>query len=215
MPHTAEHDIFVGAARSPAGRPATSQGLEWLWQHLRDLQRPFVLDCGPVSPASLQVLLRRNAKFYAADLITPLFEADPKLWDRSGKTPVFLAKEYLSQLPAVPEGSLAAILCWNLFDLAPHDALPDITARLFSLLQPLGALFCVLREPQHSAGLERRWWLETLTSYGNQSDPKRTFPYPAVSNREMERLADGASIKTFLTRSGRREILAMRRQEQA
>jgi len=30
----------------------------------------------------------------------------------------------------------------------------------------------------------------------------------------MERLAADASIKTFLTRSGRREILVMRRQQQ-
>ena len=215
MPRTAEHDISAGAARSPSGRPATSQGLEWLWQHLRDLKRPNILDCGPVSPVTLQVLLQRDAKFYAADLITPLFQSDPKLWDHSGKRPVFLVKEFLNQLPAVPEGSLAVILCWNLFDLAPHDALPDITAQLFSLLRPLGALFCVLREPQHPAGVEPRWWLETLTSYGSQSGAKKAFPYPAVSNREMERLAAGASIKTFLTRSGRREILAMRRQEQA
>ncbi|MGH9356983.1 MAG: hypothetical protein ACRD10_12700 [Terriglobia bacterium] len=213
MPSTVEHYISAAAARSPGGRPAGSQGLEWLMQHLRDLSRPSVLDCGPISPVTLQTLLARDAKFYAADLITPLFQSEARLWDHSGKTPVFLVKEFLTDLPVVPEGSLAAILCWNLFDLAPHDALPDIASKLFFLLRPLGALFCVLREPQHPAGVERRWWLETLTSYGSQSEAKKAFPYPAVSNREMERLAPGSSIKTFLTRSGRREILVMRRQE--
>ncbi|MGH9359652.1 MAG: hypothetical protein ACRD22_04515 [Terriglobia bacterium] len=210
MPHTVEYNTSAGTARLPGGRPAASQGLEWLWQRLRDLQRPKVLDCGPVSPATLQILLQRDAKFYAADLITPLFNSDPKLWDHSGKIPVFLVKEFLNRLPTISEGSLEAIFCWNLFDLAPHDTLPEIAARFFALLQPLGALFCILREPQHPAGVERKWWLETLTSYANESDAKKSFSYPPVTNREMERLAAGASLKTFLTRSGRREILAVR-----
>ena len=213
MPSTAEHHTSAGAARSPSGRPAASHGLEWLVQHLRDVRRLSVLDCSPISPATLQVLLARDAKLYAADLITPLFQSEARLWDHSGKAPVFLVKDFLTQLPVIPQRSLAAILCWNLFDLAPHDALPEIASKLFSLLRPLGALFCVLREPQHPAGVESRWWLETLTSYASQSEAKKAFPYPAVSNREMERLAPGSSTKTFLTRSGRREILVMRNQE--
>ncbi len=210
MPRLDQHGISASAARSPGERQSASQGLEWLWQHLRDLRSPQVLDCGPVSPSTLQILLQRNAKFYAADLITPLFHSDPKLWDHSGKVPIFLVKEFLNQLPSVSEGSLAAIFCWNLLDLLPHDTLLEVVARLLELLQPLGALFCVLREAQRPAGVERKWWLETLTSYGSEPDPKKFFPYPPVTNREMERLAASASIKTFLTRSGRREILAMR-----
>ncbi|MGH9345207.1 MAG: hypothetical protein ACRD19_15790 [Terriglobia bacterium] len=212
MARTNGHDGMTGAARSAAGIPAASQGLDWLWQHLRDVQRPHTLDCGPVSPATLQLLLGRGAKFYAADLMTPLFQGDARFWDRSGKTPVFLPSEFLALLPPIPAGSLTAIFSWNLLDLAPHEALPDIVTRLFSLLQPLGLLFCVLREPQAKTGVEHRWWLESLTAPRSEADSKRLFPYPAITNREIERLLPEASIKTFLTRSGRREILAMRRE---
>ncbi|HEV2500386.1 MAG TPA: hypothetical protein VGY31_12480 [Terriglobia bacterium] len=205
-------DAVTGAARSATGAPAASQGLDWLWQHLRDVPNPHALDCGPVSPATLQLLLRRGAKFYGADLMTPLLQSDARLWDRSGKTPVFLPSEFLNLLPPISERSLTVILSWNLFDLAPHEALPDIVTRLFSLLQPLGLLFCALREPQAKTGPEHRWWLESLTSPRNEADAKRPFPYPAITNREIERLLPDASIKTFLTRSGRREILAMRRE---
>src|SRR5579885_2157794 len=146
------------AARTASGIPATSQGLDWFWQHLRDVQNPRILDCGPVSPGTLQTLLRRGAKLYVADLMTPA-----------------------------------------------------LIERLFALLEPLGVLFCALREPNHPTGIERRWWLESLTAARNEIDAKRSYPYPVITNREIERFLPTASIKTFLTRSGRREILAMRR----
>lgn len=212
MAETRGHDNVSGAVRPSQGVQAASQGLEWLWQHLRDVERPHTLDCGPVSPATLQVLLRRGAKFYAADLMTPLYQSDSRFWDRSGKTPVFQPADFLTQLPPIPAGSVAAILSWNLFDLCPHDSLPAIVDRIFSLLQPLGVLFCVLREPQAKTGPEQRWWLEALTSPRSAADIKKQFPNPAITNREIERLLPAASIKTFLTRSGRREILAMRRE---
>ncbi|MGH9434487.1 MAG: hypothetical protein ACRD06_00650 [Terriglobia bacterium] len=211
MLRTAEHYVAASATGSAGGAPVASQGLDWLWQHLRDVRNPHILDCGPVSPSTLEILLRREAKFYAADLVTPLFQGDAKFWDRTGKAPVFLSGVFLNQLPPISATSLTAILSWNLLDLAPHESLQPVVDRLFSLLQPLGVLFCVLHEPQHKTGLERRWWLESLTSPRSEADSKRPFPYPAVTNREIERLLPAASIKTFLTRSGRREILAMRR----
>lgn len=188
-----------------------SQGLEWLWQHVQDLPHPAVLDCGPVSPSTLDVLLRREVKFYSADVATSLLQGEAGYWDRSGKTPVFLAGAFLSQLPQIPEGSLSIILSWNLLDLLPHEALQPVVDHLFSRLGPLGVLFCVLHEPQHKTGVETRWWLESLAAPRSQVDPKRPFPYPAITNREIERLMPSASIKTYLTRSGRREVLAMRR----
>ncbi|MGH9469187.1 MAG: hypothetical protein ACRD1N_02460 [Terriglobia bacterium] len=213
MSRTTQQGVSASASRREAGSPAvTSQGLDWLWHHLQDLCHPHILDCGPVSPATLQVLLRREAKLYVADLLTPAFGGDAAFWDRTGKVPVFLPAKFLDQLPSLSPSSLAAILSWNLLDLVPHESLAAVMERLISLLQPLGVLFCVLREPYHKEGVERRWWLETLTSVRNETDAKRPCPYPAISNREMERLAPTASIKTFLTRSGRREILVMKQE---
>lgn len=188
-----------------------SQGLEWLWEHTRDVRNPQVLDCGQVSPSTVDVLLRREAKFYSADVTTALLRGEPGFWDRSGKTPVFLADAFLAQLPPVTEGVLSVILSWNLLDLLPHEALEPVVDHLFALLAPLGVLFCILHEPQHKIGVETRWWLEGLAAPRSQADGQKPFPYPAITNREIERLMPAASIKTFLTRSGRREILAMRR----
>ncbi len=82
--------------------------------------------------------------------------------------------------------------------------------RFYSLLQPGGVLFCILREPYLAAGAEARWWFETLTVVGSSAGKQKPFPYPAVTNREMERLFPGGNVKTFLTRSGRREVLGIK-----
>jgi hypothetical protein len=210
MARASEQNAATRTVQSGGGTPATSQGLDWLWRHLQDVRQPRILDCGPISPASLQVLLRRGVKFYAADLVTPLLEGGSRFWDRSKKSPVFLTSEFLNQISDVPPSSLSSVLAWNLPDLTPHESLPAVLERLFSLLEPLGVLFCILREPYISSGPERRWWLESLTVARGQAGDKKAFPYPPITNREIERFLPDASIKIFLTRSGHREVLAMR-----
>jgi hypothetical protein len=210
MSRTSERDVSAKTPRVQASAPGASKGLEWLWRHLEDVRHPRILDCGPISQSTLEVLVRRGAKFYAADLITPALDHDSRFWDHSKKTPLFLVSEFLGQIPDIPPRSLTAVLSWNLLDFIPHEALSVVIDTLFSLLQPLGILFCILREPHLSTGVDCRWWLESLNAPRSRMDIKRLFPQPPITNREVERLLPGASIKTFLTRSGRREVLAMR-----
>ena len=61
-----------------------------------------------------------------------------------------------------------------------------------------------------ATGADTRWWFESLTALGASPGAPHPFPYPAVTNREVERLFPGGNVKTFLTRSGRREILGIK-----
>ena len=133
-----------------------------------------------------------------------------EFWSRQGKTPVFLTADFLNQIPPIPPASLAMICCWGLLDLVPHEALPELLLRFHSYLQPGGVLLSILREPSLTAGAETRWWFESLTVLGSSDSTQKAFPYPAVTNREMERFFPGSNIKTFLTRSHRREVLAIK-----
>jgi hypothetical protein len=201
-----------GSAKSAqaGSHPAnTSPALEWLWKHLRDIPHPQILDCGPVWQATVDVLLRRKAKVHIADLVTPALSGDAAYWRRSGKVPVFDVAKFLEQFPTLPAESLSAIFGWHLLDLLPREALPELMNRWLSCLQPGGVLFCLLREPYLPAGAEMMWWLDNLTVLAAGREGRKPFPYPALSNREMERLAPQASVKTFLTRSGRREVLVI------
>lgn len=182
-----------------------SHALGWMWQHLRDVPRPHILDCGPVNPSTMEVLLRRGAKVYVADLVTVArTSASGQGWHE--KT----IEDLLEALPLIPAESLSAIACWHLLDLLPRDALPGLIARLWSHLSPGGVLFCLLREPSLTHGAEARWWLDSLMVFGSSNETKAPFPYPVITNREIERLVPRGGVKTFLTRSARRETLIMK-----
>jgi hypothetical protein len=197
-------------SKTATGAGQLSRGLEWLWQQLRDVRHPQVLDCGRMRPATMQVLLQRSAKIYVADLLSPLRDGAPNLWDRSQKVPVFKLPDLLRHIPEISEGSLAGIFGWQLFDLVPREALPDLIKRLISYLQPGGVLFCLLREPSLAQGSTTEWWLETLTTLGRSGEGKGAFPYPPITNRQMELLVPASSVKTFLTRAGLREVLVLK-----
>ena len=197
--------------RSSAAHPATpSRALEWLWQNLRDVPRPHILDCGPVYQATLDVLLKRGAKLYFTDLVTLARQSDSKFTRQLGKRTVFLIDEFLGNLPPIPPNSLSAIACWHLLDLLPRDALPGFVAKLWSYIRPGGVLFCLLREPYLATGAGTRWWFDSLMVLGSDVESDIPFPHPALTNREVERLVPGGNVKTFLTRSARREILAIK-----
>jgi len=155
-------------------------------------------------------LLLRGAKLYLSDLVTPAQQSPSVFWSRQGKTRVFLIDDFLAQIPPIPPESLSVICCWGLLDLLPHEVLPQVVERFHSYLQPGGVLFSILREPHVATGAGTRWWFESLTVLGSSDTSRKPFPYPALSNRKMERLFPGGNIKTFLTRSGRREVLGVK-----
>ncbi|MFZ0959434.1 MAG: hypothetical protein WAO35_00900 [Terriglobia bacterium] len=196
--------------RRAAASPATSHGLQWLWQHLSHLRHPDCLDCGPICQSTLDVLLLRGAKLYLSDLITPIQQSPADFWSRQTKTTVFLVDDFLAQIPPIPPDSLSLICCWGLLDMLPREALPKLVARFHSYLQPSGVLFSILREPHVGTGAHTRWWFESLTALGSSDTSQKPFLYPSLTNREMERLFPGGDVKTFLTRFGRREVLAVK-----
>ena len=202
---------YQDSQKSSAAHPATpSRALEWLWQNLRDVRRPYILDCGPVYQATLDVLLKRGAKLYFTDLVALARQSDSKYIRQQFKRTVFLIDEFLENLPPIPPDALSAIACWHLLDLLPRDALPGLVAKLWSYIRPGGVLFCLLREPYLANGAETRWWFDSLMVLGSDVESKALFPHPALTNREIERLVPSGNVKTFLTRFARREILAIK-----
>jgi hypothetical protein len=156
------------------------------------------------------VLLLRGSKLYLSDLVTPAQRSDSGFWSIKDKTRVFAIHDFLATIPPIPPASLSAICCWGLLDILPRDALPFLVERFHAYLQPGGVLFSILREPQVTFGVDTRWWFESLTVLGSSDPAPQPFPYPAVTNREMENLFPGGNAKTFLMRSGRREVLGVK-----
>jgi hypothetical protein len=163
-----------------------------------------------VYQATLDVLLERGAKLYITDLVTLARQSTPRFTRRLGKRTVFLIDEFLEDLPSIPPDALSAIACWHLLDLLPRDALPGLVAKLWSYIRPGGVLYCLLREPYLATGAGTRWWFDSLMVLGSNVESEVPFPHPALTNREIERLVPSRNVKTFLTRSARREIIAIK-----
>jgi len=193
-----------------AGGTKASGSLDWLWARLQDNPNPCVLDCGPVRSSTVNVLLDRGSRLYVADLLSLVTRSDGKLWDHTGEVPVFRTEGLLSELPAIRPGSLSIVFCWQLLDLLPREALAEVVRRMYLYLEPSGALFFVLREACLTTGADTLWYLETLTRLTARTTGQKPFQYPPLSNREMERLVPTGIVKTVLTRSGLREVLAVR-----
>ena len=197
---------YQDSQNSPAApRKAPSRALEWLWQNLRDVRRPHILDCGPVYQATLDVLLKRGAKLYFTDLVALALQSDSKFIRRRSKRTVFLIDEFLKNLPPIPPDALSAIACWHLLDLLPRDALPVLVAKLWSYVRPDGVLFCLLRKPYLANGADTRWWFDSLMVLGSDVESKAPFPHPALTNREVEWLVPSGSYNRWPTRCGKEQ----------
>lgn len=202
--------------RSSSGQSsaAPSQALQWIWNYLQDAANLRILDCGAVSAATINVLTQRHARVYVADMIAPLQRGDPAYWQQAGKQTVFRLDELLKQLPVVPPTSLSLIFGWHLLDLVPRENVAQLVGVLISLLKPGGIFYFFLREPNLAHGKDGRWWLESLTTLGAEGEESGQFPYAPLTNREIERLITNGSLKTFLTRSHRREVVVLKNEEE-
>ncbi len=187
-----------------------SECLHWLWARLQDDPNPRVLDCGPVRSPTVTALAERGCRLYVGDLLSQVCRADGELWDRTGEVPVFRTERLLSELPAIPPGSLSVAFGWQLLDLLPRESLPEIVRRMFLYLESGGVLFLILREPHLTKGADTVWYLETLTSLTARAAGEKPFLYPPLTNREMQRLIPAGTTRTVLTRSGVREVLAIK-----
>jgi Methyltransferase domain len=205
---TRERDPKISAPEK--GAPVPSPALEWIWRYFRDVLNPHVLDCGTGSSSTISVLLNRGAKIYVGDLIAPLQRCDPAYWRQEDKEFVFCLDKFLALLPAIPPGSLSLIYVWHLLDLLPGDRVPHLLQSMLSLLAPGGVFFCFLRESNLAFGSAARWRLESLTRLAGENADQGKFRYPVLANRDVERLADGRSVKTFLTRAHRREVVMLK-----
>jgi hypothetical protein len=210
MPSTASKVAWNTSAQNGETSAIPSPALEWLWKYLSDIPNPHILDCGKVKAQTVDLLIRRGSKIFVADIVSTVQRVNPMLWDRTKKVPVFLVEDFLAQMPPIPSGSLNAIFCWHLLDLLPREALPAVMDRLFLCLQGGGVMFFLLREPYLQKGADSVWWLENLTTLCAGGDGAKSFPFAPVSGRDVEKYLPTGSLKSFLTRSGRREVLVLK-----
>jgi hypothetical protein len=190
------------AGGDPDGGAFLSKGFARFLAALSGRDAPVIVDLGPVVGSNVTFYGERlGCKLFVEDLFTDL-----ERHARGGRLDELA--ESLNTRLTQPEGSVDAVLCWDLFDYLPRPAAQTLARVLVKALKPGGALF----------GLFGTLALETThhTRFVIVDDDRlRHRTYPATptrrqvfQNRDIQKMFDPLVVSdSFLLKTNTREIL--------
>jgi hypothetical protein len=196
------------SAEAPAAAPrvddavTTSKVLPRLLTALSQASTPVLLDLGPVVGANVSFFGDRLAcKIYVEDVF-----ADIERHARSGSRDAlgaFLAARTLPQ-----EGSVDAVLCWDLFDYLDQAAGKALATRLTSLLRTGGVLYGFFGTTPVDLGHYTRFALEGEDTMRQRQYPATTCRRTVLMTRDINRMFEGLVVaESVLLKTSTRETL--------
>ena len=193
------------AAASPSrpDEPVTpSKVLPRLLAAVSQSSAPVLLDLGPVVGANVAFFGERLAcKLYVEDLF-----ADIERHARNGTRDTL--PQSLASRPLPAEGSLDAILCWDLFDYLEQAAGKALAARLTGLLRTGGVLYGFFGTTPVDLAHYTRFALEGEDSLRQRQYPATVFRRTVLTTRDINRMFEGLVVaESVLLKTSTRETL--------
>ena len=196
------------AAEAPAAAPrvddnvATSKVLPRLLASLSQAPAPVLLDLGPVVGANVSFFGDRLAcKIYVEDLF-----ADIERHARAGTRDAL--PQTLASRPLPAEGSVDAVLCWDLFDYLEQGAGKALAARLTGLLRTGGVLYGFFGTTPVDLAHYTRFALEGEDTLRQRQYPATVFRRTVLTTRDINRMFEGLVVaESVLLKSSTRETL--------
>jgi hypothetical protein len=218
-PATAASKPGPASSSNSSANVRVSNGLkEFLWL-IGDARHGRVLDLGPVWQSTINFFTEKDFRISTEDLLRSWKEFLSTEEERLRRTPVgeegekisqsMLAEKFLEGALQYSEESYHGILAWDLFDYFDAELLPRIMERLYSILQPGGAVLALF----HSKTAERFHRFRVVDS---QTVEMLAAPTLAVhsrifQNREiLDLFGKFRSSKTFVGRDQLREGLFLK-----
>jgi hypothetical protein len=208
-----------GVSAAPAANHRTSNGLkEFLWL-INDVHNGRILDLGQVSQATLNFFIEKGYRISTEDFLRSWKEFLTAEEERLRLAPVGdnqerisqakLAEKFLESSLQYPEESFHGVLAWDLFDYFDSELLPRVMQRLYSLMQPGGALLAMF----HSRAAERFHRYRIVNPQTIELLPAPTLAVHArvFQNRGiLDLFGKFRSSKTFVGRDQLREALFLK-----
>ncbi|HWG57454.1 MAG TPA: class I SAM-dependent methyltransferase [Candidatus Acidoferrales bacterium] len=193
-----------------------SNGLkEFLWL-LSDVRPARVLDLGPVWQATVTFLIEKGYRVSTEDLLRAwkefLTAEEERLRQAAtgeeggGVSQAALAERFLDGALQYPEESIRGVLAWDLFDYFDPEMMSRMMDRIFTILQPGGAVLAMF----HSRSAERfqRYRLVDSQTVELLPAPTLAIHTRVFQNREiLDLFGKFRSSKTFVGRDQVREGL--------
>jgi len=206
---------------SPTLKSRSSNGLkEFLWL-LSDIPRVRVLDLGPVWQATVNFFLEKGFRISTEDLLgtwKEFLSAEEECMRNAPKSadgfiervsPSALADKFLENALQYPPESVNGILAWDLLDYFDPAVGSKIMDRLYTILQPGGAVLALF----HSRAPEKfhRYRIVDTQTVELVDAPTLAVHTRVFHNREILELFEKfRSSKTFVGRDQVREGLFLK-----
>jgi len=200
---------YSGAARDYGEGPAdvapiesyTSTTLARFGQWLQEMDRPEVLDVGPVCGENISYWARRVHRLYVCDLFLRLMRDQGR----------GLGIEKLWRHVDYPAASFDGIVVWDLPDRLPNQELASLVRLTMGLLRPGGHLV-VFALDEHTGGPEvHSFVIGPEHQVTVRPQPHLRLKWYLRQNREiLARLSAFKPIGSYLYRNGLREFLFRR-----
>lgn len=217
LPHSVKRWLGLEAPQAPPAVPSGagllrhSNGLREFFNQLQDQKGLRVLDLGPASQATINLITGLGHKIYHEDVYPELAEYAYRVRLEGGGTRWDDAAFLLSNLD-YSTALFDGLLCWDMLDLLPDPAaVHAIVARLHHITKPGGALlmFFHTAEPGSRAPVSR-CQIHGCDSLEMFPRGEFTLKRP-LNNRNIEKLfREFHSLKFFLARDNLREVLVLR-----
>jgi len=166
-------------------------------------ERLTFIDLGPAVGSNLEFFADRAAcKFYIDDLFAEI-EAQARAGARETLATILPAR--LTQ----PDGSVDAVLCWDIFDFLDKPASQGLARELVRVLKPGGILFGLFA---NQIGQQKKQYTKFIihdeSHFRHRTTPATPVACQVLPNRDIIRLFDGLLVSdSFLLLTHTREIV--------
>jgi 2-polyprenyl-3-methyl-5-hydroxy-6-metoxy-1,4-benzoquinol methylase len=186
--------------------PVASRAFPKFLGALAGRDRLTIIDVGPVVGSNLDFFAARAAcKIYIEDLFSEIEQHA-----RAG-TRAKLASILPSRLPQA-DGTVDAVLCWDMFDFLDKAAAQAFARELVRVLRPGGALFGLFSNQMGEQTHYTKFVIKNDSHFLHRTQPATPVARQVLPNRDIIRLFDGLLVSdSYLLLTHTREIVFRKR----
>lgn len=192
--------------------PRHSSGWAAMLKHVQEEQNLRVLDIGPTSPQSINLLTGLGHSVYMADVVqeslTGSWTLAPKEEDEN---PRFDAPGFFNQNLNFGERGFDVVLLWTTLDYIPQGLVQPLIEHFQQAVRPGGRVLAIFHSKATGPNTSYCRYHVTTT---NTIEMQESHPYPVqrvYTNRNIENLFSGFSnYRFFLAKDNLYEVLLTR-----
>ncbi len=192
--------------------PRHSSGWSAMLKHLKETDSLRVLDIGPTSSSSINLLTSLGHSLHMADVVSEAHRVEwPKVVDGEESQTPSKVEAFLEQNMSFGERRFDVVLLWTTLDYLPEELIPSTVARLHSSMNPGGRVLAFFHTKSPEPEFIFYRYHVTQGDTVEMQEAQRLEGCQLHTNRKIEKLfSDYQSCKFFLAKDNVFEVIVTR-----